>query len=389
MDSGTPLIPIDPLGLTLARFECLAQSAGYSPDQALQAYRRVFREGSGHTTRGQEWARPSPGPIQSQLVEDTPEGPTVKFLQRVAGVAGTPLADRIGLEELSVESVLIPMIGRLGQRSYTLCVSSQVGCALGCAFCETAQMGFIRNLTPAEIVAQWFAARHLLDRRYEIRNLVFMGMGEPMDNLDAVLEAIRIFCDNNGPALGASNITVSTVGRIDGIGRLASFVTEPGYRRLGLSVSINAPNDEIRSQIMPINRAMPMDALRSALLEYPLRPGGKICFEYVLIPGINDAPAHADELAEYLAPFGKWTRATMPRALVNVIPYNPRRNSPWPAPSETQVNEFVHRLAQLGVYVKRRRTKGRTLMGACGQLGAEQIRSRRRIMPSLGGVPIA
>ncbi|KAA0213918.1 MAG: 23S rRNA (adenine(2503)-C(2))-methyltransferase RlmN [Leptolyngbya sp. PLA3] len=381
---------LDPLGMTLDQFCNAAAGLGRGPHQALHAYRRVFRHNLPASTGGRVWARANPGPIVHTLEEQTPEGPTVKFLQQVGGVTAGALSTRPGFQALTVESVLIPMIGRLGKRSYTLCLSSQVGCAMGCTFCETAQMGLIRSLTPAEIVGQWFAATHLLDHAEarDIRNLVFMGMGEPMDNLDNVLQAIRVLCDANGPALGASNITISTVGRIDGIARLSAFARQPGFHRLGLAISINAPNDQIRSQIMPINRSSSMGDLRDALLAYPMRSGGKFCFEYVLIPGVNDAPEHARQLADYLAPFGKWTKDTLPLGVLNLIPYNPRHNSPWPAPTEESVEFFLTQLVELGVYAKRRRTKGRQMMGACGQLGARHIRSRRVVEPTSGGAPI-
>jgi 23S rRNA (adenine2503-C2)-methyltransferase len=175
-----------------------------------------------------------------------------------------------------------------------------------------------------------------------------------------------------------SKITVSTVGRIDGINRLGEQVREPGWHRLGLAVSLNAPSDAIRSEIMPINRAMPMKELRRAIADWPIYGGRKICFEYVLIPGVNDDREHARELARWLEPFREPLIG-----MVNVIPYNPRRDSPWPAPSDDQVDAFLAWLVEEGVYCKRRRTKGRDMMGACGQLGNEHIRKRRVVPASL------
>jgi 23S rRNA (adenine2503-C2)-methyltransferase len=228
-------------------------------------------------------------------------------------------------------------------------------------------MGLVRNLTPAEIVAQWHAATHELNERPV--NVVFMGMGEPMDNLDAVLQSIRVLCDRDGPATASSKITVSTVGRIDGIRRYGAFINQHGFRRASLAVSLNAPNDEIRSTIMPINRKTSMEALRAAMLEFPQRANSAICVEYVLIPGLNDADAHCDELCAYLRGI---------RCALNVIPYNPRRESPWPPPSETAVTRFVERAAGNGQFVRRRQTRGREVMGACGQLGNPE---RRRESP--------
>jgi len=189
-----------------------------------------------------------------------------------------------------------------------------------------------------------------------VDNIVFMGMGEPMDNLEAVLRAIQILSDRNGAAVAPSRITVSTVGRTAGIRRLAEFAQRDGYRGLKLAVSINAPNDEIRRSIMPIARAEPMDALMDAMLEWH----GRVLIEYVVIPGVNDASEHADELAERLQPLD---------CSVNVIPYNPRRDSPWPATPDERVNAFVSRLSSHGLRVTRRRITGRSVAAACGQLG--------------------
>ena len=138
------------------------------------------------------------------------EGETIKFTLRLGAGREVPH---------ETESVMIPMQGRGGRRTRTLCVSSQIGCAMGCDFCETAQMGLIRNLSAAQIVAQWFAARHVVGE--EINNIVFMGMGEPMDNIEEVIAAIRVLTDHNGPSIPSSKITISTVGRIDGIRRLS------------------------------------------------------------------------------------------------------------------------------------------------------------------------
>ena len=256
---------------------------------------------------------------------------------------------------------------------------------MGCTFCETAQMGLIRHLTPHEIVAQWFAAAFAVGRRPS--NIVFMGMGEPMDNLDNVLAAVAVLKDQNGAAVPASKITISTVGRVDGIRRLGEQLHQPGWHRLNLAVSLNAPNDAVRSELMPINRKWNMQALQEALLEFPIYGGGKLCIEYVLIPGVNDTQQHAREIAEFVEPLNRHymnqTDRGSARCMVNLIPYNPRRNSPWPAPTVESVDDFMRWLTELNVYTKRRRTKGRDLMGACGQLGAEEIRGRKLVQVNI------
>lgn len=359
---------------------------------AMEAYRRLWRDGRVEMGLVGGGVGIVPRPVVKRVLrEESSEGEVVKFLVGVgAGVAvegGKVLASGGAAGEgeaveLNVESVLIPMIGKGGHASYTLCVSSQVGCAMGCVFCETAQMGLIRNLGAHEIAAQLFAATHCValsnGERARVENIVFMGMGEPMDNFDAVLGAIAVMKDHNGPHIAVSQITVSTVGRVDGIRKMAEAIKQPGWHRLGLALSLNAPNDAVRSEIMPINRKYDMAALQSALMEWPRFAGNKICVEYVLIPGVNDGEQHLDEVAAFVEPLknGDGTKA---RAMVNLIPYNPRRNSPWPAPDEARVEWFLAGLIARGVFAKRRRTKGRRMMGACGQLGTEEIRGRKLV----------
>ncbi|HKP97561.1 MAG TPA: 23S rRNA (adenine(2503)-C(2))-methyltransferase RlmN [Fibrobacteria bacterium] len=274
---------------------------------------------------------------------------TYKFLLRLPG----------GLES---ESVVIPM------RQYkSLCISSQVGCKMGCAFCETAQMGYLRSLDAGEIVAQVMFARHVL--KEPIENVVFMGMGEPMDNLDNVLQAVRILSDQRGLDIAQSAITISTVGHVDGIDRLARLAAEPlphGFPRLRLAVSLNAPNDAIRSRIMPVNRQWPLAELKRALRDFPLaRKGDFLFMEYVLLAGVNDSREHALEVAEYLRDL---------KACVNLIPYNPRLDSPFGRPEKDGVARFYHWLMEAGQYCRIRGTKGMDAMAACGQLGNRALR---------------
>jgi 23S rRNA (adenine2503-C2)-methyltransferase len=348
-------------------------------------------------------------PVVHTLREDSPEGEVIKFITRVGEGyrdehgrlrATPPVTGTATATPLEVESVLIPMVGSAGRLSYTLCVSSQVGCAMGCTFCETAQMGLIRSLTSAEIAAQWWNAAHVIGIRP--KNIVFMGMGEPMDNLDNVLAAIGAIKDHNGGNVAVSQVTISTVGRVDGIRRLREHVTKPGWHRLGLALSLNAPNNADRSAIMPVNRRYSLEDVRDALLEWPRYSANKVCVEYVLIPGVNDTERHAQEIADFMAPFGlchaapatlgRDGRTFVPRingtplmAMLNLIPYNPRRNSPWPAPAEADVDRFLSWLIERGVFAKRRRTKGRQMMGACGQLGAAHIRQRTVVPLSIAG----
>jgi len=269
----------------------------------------------------------------------------------------TKVIQRVG-DDSEIESVILEQRGRAGRGRATLCLSSQVGCGMGCAFCQTGRMGFQGNLTTSQIVGQYRAAR--FDVKVIPSNIVFMGMGEPMENLGAVLQAVRVLADGRGAGIAPSRISISTVGRVEGIARLGAFVSQRGYGRLGLAVSLNAPNDEIRSRLMPINRVEPMGDLLCAMKEFTRRTGTAILIGYVLIPGVNDAAEHADQLAGYLRGL---------RCKVNVIPYNPIDGSVWTAPSEEAVQRFARRLVDGGLFVKRRETLGRQIEGACGQLG--------------------
>ncbi|MEQ9206155.1 MAG: 23S rRNA (adenine(2503)-C(2))-methyltransferase RlmN [Phycisphaerales bacterium] len=365
--------PISPMGMTLDAFVELCAQQEVGAGRAKAAYQDVYREGKPDSAP----ARIVLPEIVKRHEEPVNEGVTIKFVQRLPNPNHRLLHRGIDFDD--IESVIIPMIGRSGRKTHTLCVSSQVGCAMGCDFCETAQMGLIRSLSASEIVAQWWAARHI--EGIEIDNIVFMGMGEPMDNLDEVLAAIECLTDRSGASIPMANITISTVGRIDGLRRIKDQVQEPGWKRLGLALSLNASNDESRSKLMPINNKWNMQELQDILQELrEVRGGRKIMIEYVLIPGVNDSLTNADELAAWMKPFLKdptREKAKGHGGLLNVIPYNPRRDSPWPAPTEEQVDGFVDRLVSHGVFVNRRRTKGRDTMAACGQLGTAEIRKRQ------------
>ncbi len=363
--------PPHPFGITARQYAEASVAARLSGghEGALVRYAKLFREG----LTEQRGLSVKVEPASRVHESESPEGPVIKFTSVVPG----PDAPGAAGKTFETESVLIPMIGKLRRLQYTLCVSSQVGCAMGCTFCQTAQMGLIRSLTPEEIVGQWFTAAH----HFGIKpaNIVFMGMGEPMDNLESVIAAISVLTDRRGPNVPMSRITISTVGRVDGIERLAKKIHEPEWHRLGLAISLNAPNDEVRSKIMPINRAVPLARLRQSLEAWPIYGGAKLCVEYVLIPGVNDAREHAGQIADFLKGSERegspYPGLRLP-GLINLIPYNPRDNSPWPAPTEESVDRFLVWLHEEGVFAKRRRTKGRDTMAACGQLGNPEIRRK-------------
>lgn len=252
-----------------------------------------------------------------------------------------------------IESVIIPMTYH-----HTLCISSQVGCRMGCLFCQTGQMGFVRHLTTEEIVAQVYSA--IFELNIPIRNIVFMGMGEPLDNFDNVINAIHVLTDPRGFDFPKKYITVSTAGYIPGIKKLA----DSNPKGIHLAVSINAANNTLRNQLMPINRKYFLSSLQKTLANYPLKSKGVLFIEYVLIKNINDSDEHADQLAEFVKPL---------RVRINVIPYNAQVNIPYETPSIDDLNRFCNRLIEKHLYVRKRATKGQRVMAACGQLGAQNV----------------
>lgn len=262
---------------------------------------------------------------------------------------------------LEVESVRIPM----GRDRYTLCVSSQVGCKMRCAFCETGRMGLLRNLTTDEIVAQLLIARHRLG--WPIRNIVFMGMGEALDNPANVLHALRVFNDEAGLAVAQERLTICTVGHVDGI----RMLHRQGFKRLNLSISLNAANDALRAELMPINRRTNLAELQRALMEYRPRRNFALGVNYCLIPEVNDTESDARAVADFCAP--------LDRVLVNLIPYNPGSLPISRAPEEAEIQQFIGWLRATGLPVRERVTKGRSVMAACGQLGNPAARDRRRL----------
>ena len=239
----------------------------------------------------------------------------------------------------------------------SLCVSSQVGCAMGCRFCASTLGGLVRNLSAAEMAGQLLVVnRHLAVQGERVSHLVVMGIGEPLQNLDATLRFLRIAHHPKGAGISYRHMTVSTSGLVPQIRRLA----EEGLP-ITLAVSLHAPNDALRSWLMPVNRRWPMAELMDACREYVQRTGRRITFEYVLIEDVNDRPEHAAELADVLAGLGGPVH-------VNLIPWNPVSERPFKAPSPQRVEAFAAALRRRGVNVTVRRQLGRRIEAACGQL---------------------
>jgi 23S rRNA (adenine2503-C2)-methyltransferase len=281
-----------------------------------------------------------------RIVGDTPaEDGTRKWLVKVDGAN-------------AVESVFIPETGRA-----TLCVSSQAGCVLDCSFCATGKQGFNRNLTTAEIIGQlWVANRELGNpSRAEriISNVVFMGMGEPMLNLDNVIPALRLMLDDNAYGLSRRRVTVSTSGVIPGMDRLRDECP------VALAVSLHAPNDALRDALVPLNRKHPLDDLMETCKRYlAAAPRDFITFEYCMLDGVNDQPEHARELVALVR---RWDI----NCKLNLIPFNPFPASGLTRSPHSRVLAFAKILSDAGIVTTVRKTRGDDIAAACGQLAGD------------------
>ena len=309
-------------------------------------YREVFQKGGTVFADIPEFA--DAGDLSAQLARDI-RLPSIKIGTRQKA-DGVEKFTSVLADGLVVESVVIPVSGRT-----TLCVSSQVGCRMGCRFCVTGGMGLVRQLAADEIVRQVYTARFVLG--YQIDNVVFMGMGEPLDNFDPLIQAIRVISDQRGLDIACRHITVSTAGHADGILNLATL----DLPNLCLAVSLNAADDKLRNRLMPINQKYPLDRLKKSLHAFMSGKKGVIFIEYVLLAGINDSQAHADGLVTYLK--GLPVR-------VNVIAYNPGSSTSYSPPAPERMQRFCDRLVEKQMFVRRRQSRGRRVMAACGQLGA-------------------
>ncbi len=268
---------------------------------------------------------------QPEVVETSSDG-TRKYLFRLA-------------DGLSVEAVRIPM----DEGRATLCISTQVGCAMGCQFCMTGTFGLARNLRPEEIVNQVCAA--LQDG--PITNIVLMGMGEPLHNLDNVVTALQIFYLDDGLGYGTRRVTLSTCGLVPEIKVLSQKI------KVQLAVSLNATTDEVRSQLMPVNQRYPLNVLMDACRDYALQTKQRVTFEYTLIDGVNDSMADAKRLVKLLHGV---------RSKVNLIAYNEHEGAEFKAPTEESIKAFQSYLLRRDIVATLRASKGQDISAACGQL---------------------
>ncbi len=273
-----------------------------------------------------------------------------KVLKHLKSVDGTQkLLFDVG-DGLTVEAVLIPSDGRL-----TLCISSEVGCNMACKFCYTGKQKLKRRLRADEIVGQFLRSQAVLTGDQRITNIVFMGMGEPLDNSDNVFKAIEILHAPWGINFSRRKITVSTSGLVPEMPKITAA-------KVRLAVSLNAPNDEIRDQVMPINKKYPLKDLLKACVDHCRGTKDKVTFEYVLLKGVTDSLEHAREVVNLVR--------HVP-CKINIIPFNEHPGSDYQRPSDEQVEKFHAELMRLGAHVLLRRTMGRDIFAACGQLTSE------------------
>ncbi|TFH49141.1 MAG: 23S rRNA (adenine(2503)-C(2))-methyltransferase RlmN [Lysobacterales bacterium] len=346
------------LGLTRAGLEAYFHEMGERPFRAVQLLKWIHQqrvtEFSAMTNISKELRvrleREAAVQLPEIVTNQKSTDGTIKWLIRMAS-------------DNCIEMVFIP-----DEPRGTLCISSQIGCALNCTFCSTARQGFNRNLSSAEIIAQVWLARNLLEsvtsERRTITNIVLMGMGEPLLNFDNVVDALDLMLEDNAHCFARRRVTLSTAGVVPKIDALKQRCP------VSLAVSLHAPNDRLRDQLVPLNKHYPIRDLLAACRRYVQDdPREKVTFEYVLLAGVNDSPAHARELASLLA--------DVP-AKVNLIPFNPFPMSGYERSSNAVIDDFREVLMTKKILTITRKTRGDDIDAACGQLAGEvQPRSRR------------
>jgi 23S rRNA (adenine2503-C2)-methyltransferase len=342
------------LGLDAAGLAAFFQTLGEKPFRARQVLQWV------HQRRESDFAR------MSDLAKDL----RAKLVQRATVAAPQIVGDHVAADGTrkwllkvdganAVDAVFIPETSR-----GTLCVSSQAGCTLDCAFCSTGKQGFNRNLSTAEIVGQLWLANRLLGGERPVTNVVLMGMGEPMLNLDNVIPALRLMLDDNAYGLSRRRVTVSTSGVVPGMDRLRDECP------VALAVSLHAPNDALRDRLVPVNRKYPIRELLKACQRYLEKaPRDFITFEYVMLDGVNDSDAQAQELAGIAARVS---------CKINLIPFNPFPQTEFRRSPPERIRRFAEILQRKGITVTTRKTRGDAIDAACGQLAGEVADRTRR-----------
>ena len=354
--------------LTPAELGARVASLGQPRFRAEQIFRWLHEQGAA------SWADMTnvPQVLKDALADELPSAPLHLDVEQIARDGTRKFRFRTH-DDRAIESVLIPEekqsaranasepdeddeVPLSSRDKLTLCVSSQVGCALDCQFCATATLGFGRNLTVGEIVSQIYQATARAGRRPS--NLVFMGMGEPMHNFEGVSRALAVLTHPWGAGFSPRRITVSTAGLVPGIDKLGQLTPTPN-----LAISLNATTDDVRDRLMPINRKWPIAELMAAARRFPLGHGRKVTFEYVLLAGVNDSDADARNLPRLLK--------GLP-SMVNIIPWNPFSGPAFSRPSAERIRTFQEILRENNVQAYIRTPRGDDIDAACGQLAARK-----------------
>jgi 23S rRNA (adenine2503-C2)-methyltransferase len=360
MDGASSTAPVDLAELELTGLEAAFEARGIPRFHARQVFRWVWKRGvtdfaamtdlglALRTRLAAEFTVHTPAIVKREVSEDG----TQKFVLRLH-------------DGRQIESVFIP-----DTPAQTFCISTQVGCAMGCTFCLTGKMGLVRHLTAGEIASQARLMAHTLGL-FDF-NLVLMGMGEPLHNYDATMKALRILNSPQGLAVGPKRVTLSTVGLVPMLDRLAQEDLMPN-----LAISLHATTGEQRAAIVPTTKKYSVEEIIAAARRFPLSKRGRITFEYVLLAGVNDSLEDARRLAKLLAGV---------KGKVNLIPLNAAAGIPYDRPSDRRVDEFARTLAERGVTVSVRKSRGRDIRAACGQLIVEgqQRSAGQRLAAALG-----
>ncbi len=345
MPAPSPLI--DLAELERPALEAALAERGHQKFHAGQIYRWIYRRGVVDLDAMTDLSRDLRAALASEFRLSTPglvhretsSDGTEKFLLRLA-------------DGRQIESVFIP-----DTPAQTFCISTQVGCAMACAFCLTGKMGLVRNLTAAEIVGQVRVLVDALHMRETAFNIVLMGMGEPLHNYDETMKALRMLADAQGFALPPRRVTLSTVGLLPALERLAREPIMPN-----LAISLHAPTDEKRGELVPLNKKYGVADIIAAAKKFPVRKRSRITFEYVLLAGVNDSIDDARKLAKLLRGV---------KSKVNLIPLNAAPGIPFERPSDLAIDRFAKTLADSGLLVSVRKSRGRDIRAACGQLIVE------------------
>ncbi|MGI9952336.1 23S rRNA (adenine(2503)-C(2))-methyltransferase RlmN [Moorellaceae bacterium AZ2] len=355
---GTMAYGVELQGLELDELKQLVRTLGEADYRAIQLFQWL------HTHQADDWAAMTnlPKKLRQQLAA-VASLPSINILRALQDPEDGTIKLLISLPDGEKVECVLMIYGRGGAgRRLTACLSSQVGCPVGCSFCATGQGGFRRNLTAGEIILQVLALQRHLDwqgNRERISNVVFMGMGEPLLNCEAVLKARRILMHPQGWGISHRRITISTCGVVPQIKRLALEKPPPE-----LAISLHATTDAVRNRLVPLNRRYPLGELLAACREYAEVTGRRITFEYVLIKGLNDSPVDADRLAQLVQGM---------LAYINLLIFNPVPGLSWQAPAIEDVRAFARRLRERGLEVAVRESRGCRIAAACGQLRSQGV----------------